>query len=34
MFEITDKAKENLEILLNSETSKSKELVIYFQGHG
>ena len=34
MLEITDIARDNLKELFQTETAKSKQLVIYFQGFG
>ncbi len=34
MFEVTQKASEELKKVLASDQSKGKELVIFFQGYG
>ena len=34
MFEVTDKAKNELTKLFESESAKGKNLIIYFQGFG
>ncbi len=34
MLEVTDIAKEELSKVLNSESAKDKQLIIYFRGYG
>ena len=34
MLSVTDKARDELKVVLESEQAKGKHLIVYFQGHG